>query len=137
MTDFSHLSSTQRKTAEIVLKTKDWLESQDETVDAASMRRASAQFRENGLSRALLYSPPYRSIWDDAEQGTSSSNHRKVKRIAAENDKLKDDLGKARGALEKAKAVAEERDETIRALREQIAGLEAEKQDLLQGFVDH
>ena len=89
MTDFSHLSSTQRKTAEIVLKTKDWLESQDETVDAASMRRASAQFRENGLSRALLYSPTYRSIWDDAEQGTSSSNHRKVKRIAAENDKLK------------------------------------------------
>ncbi len=137
MTDFSHLSSTQRKTAEIVLKTKDWLESQDETVDAASMRRASAQFRENGLSRALLYSPTYRSIWDDAEQGTSSSNHRKVKRLAGENDKLKNDLAKARSALDKTKATLEERGETIRALREQIASLEAEKQDLLQGFVDH
>lgn len=137
MTDFAHLSPTQRKTAEIILKTKHWLESRDETVDAASMEKASAQFRENGLSRALLYSATYRSIWDDAEQGTSSSNHRKVKRLTAQNDKLKDDLSKARNSLERTKTVLEERDETVRALREQIAGLEAEKQDLLAGFLDH
>lgn len=136
MTNIAHLSPTQRKTAKIILRTKKWLESRDETVDAASMQRASVQFRETGLSRALLYSSTYRYIWDNAEQGTSSSNHRKVKRLIAETAKLKDDLSKARSSLERTKTVLEERDETIRALREEIAGLEAEKQDLLAGFVE-
>lgn len=136
MTDFTHLSPTQRKTAEIVLKTREWLESQDKTVDATAMEEASSLFRKPGLSRALLYSATYRSIWDDGDEGPSSRSHRKVKRLASENAKLKEDMAKARRGFDQVRTKLEEREESIRALRKQIAGLEVEKQDLLAGFVD-